>query len=255
MTNFFQGIFDNLNKIAATASGNIGFLLISIGIVALLIFTAYAAELWISKKTAAPLRQEKLKVKRMALIGILSAVAILLMLFKFPLWFAPGFYTMDFSEIPVVLGAFALGPVAGLTIEFIKILLNLLINGTSSAFVGEFANFLMGSAFVIPAASIYFYRKTKKRALIGLITGTLLSTSAAAVLNAYVLLPKYVELMHKDLSFFIDMGTEKNAAISNLSTFIFFAVIPFNLLKYALVSLIVALIYKYISRVIKEQQS
>lgn len=248
MSNFFE----SLRKLAATAYDNVGFLLISAAIVALLILAAYGAEFYIAKKTGIPRKNDKLKIKRMALIAMLAAISIILMLFKFPLWFVPSFYTLDLSEIPVIFGAFALGPVAGLLIEFIKILLNLLVNGTTTAFVGELANFLMGSAYVIPAAAIYFYRRTKKRALVSLLTGTVVATISSAFLNAYVLLPKYMQLMHKDLQYFIDKGAEKNAAIDSLFTFVFFGVVPFNLLKYAIVSLVIALVYKYISKLIKQ---
>ena len=243
---------ETLRKLAATASDNVGFLVISAAVVLLIILLTYGAEYLIEKKTGIPRKQDKLRVKRMALIAMLSAVSVVLMLFRFPLWFAPSFYKMDMSEIPVIIGAFALGPVAGILIEFIKILLNLLINGTDSAFVGEFANFLMGSVYIIPAASIYCYRKNRKRALVGLISGTLIASVTSAFLNAFLLLPKYVTLMNKDMAYFIQKGAEKSAAVSDLFTFAFFIVIPFNLIKYTLASLIVAIVYKFISKLIKE---
>ena len=91
-----------------------------------------------------------LSVRGITTIAMLSAIALVLMLFEIPLWFAPSFYEIDLSEVPVLIGAFALGPVAGIVIEFIKILLNLLINGTATVFVGEFANFLIGASLVVP---------------------------------------------------------------------------------------------------------
>ena len=96
-------------------------------------------------------------------MAMLSAISVILMLFEIPLWFAPSFYEIDFSEVPVLIGAFALGPLAGVVIELLKILLNLAINGTMTMFVGEFANFLIGIAFVVPAAIIYQRKKTKNR--------------------------------------------------------------------------------------------
>ena len=97
----------------------------------------------------------KNKVRMMAQIGMLSAIAVVLMLFEIPLPFAPSFYEIDFSEVPVLVGSFAMGPLAGAAIELVKILLNLAINGTTTAGVGEFANFLIGCAMVLPAAWIY----------------------------------------------------------------------------------------------------
>lgn len=94
-------------------------------------------------------------VRRMAQMGMLAAISVVLMLFEIPLPFAPAFYEIDFSEVPVMVGCFTMGPVAGAVIELLKILLNLAINGTDTAGVGEFANFLIGCSLVVPAAVIY----------------------------------------------------------------------------------------------------
>ena len=92
-------------------------------------------------------------VRRMAQMGMLAAISVVLMLFEIPLPFAPAFYEIDFSEVPVLVGSFAMGPLAGAGIEFLKILLNFAVNGTDTAGVGEFANFLIGCALVVPAAA------------------------------------------------------------------------------------------------------
>ena len=94
--------------------------------------------------------------------------------FEIPLPFAPAFYEIDFSEVPVLVGCFAMGPLAGAVIELIKIILNLAINGTMTAGVGEVANFLIGCSLVVPAGLIYRKMKTRKGAIIGMVTGTLL---------------------------------------------------------------------------------
>lgn len=245
---------ESLNKLAEVAKGNVGFLVICVTIVAAIILTAYGTELLIAKKTGTKRKNEKLKVRRMAIIAVLSAISVVLMLFKLPLWFVPSFYTLDFSELPVIIGAFTLGPVAGVVIESIKILLNLLIYGTQSVFVGELANFLIGCAFIVPASFLYFLRKSKKNAAIGLSAGTVITSILGGILNAYVLLPKYSELMGYPISAFIDMGKEKNQLISNMSTFVMFGVIPFNIIKFALVSVITILIYKKISHLLKAEQ-
>ncbi len=96
------------------------------------------------------------KTRILAQIGMLGAISVVLMLFEIPLPFAPAFYEIDFSEVPVLVGCFAMGPVAaGAAIELIKILLNFAINGTITAGVGELANFLLGCSFVVPARIIY----------------------------------------------------------------------------------------------------
>ncbi len=189
--------------------------------------------------------------KVMVQIAMLSAVAIVLMLFEFPLPFAPSFYKLDFSELPVVIGAFAIGPAAGVMIEAIKILLNFLVNGSTTAGVGEFANFLIGCAFVFPAALIYSRHKSKKNAAVGLAVGTVLMTVVGCFLNAYVLLPAYAAAFHWEISALIALGSAVNPAIQSLWGFILLAVAPFNLLKGILVSVITMLIYKKISLILK----
>ena len=88
-------------------------------------------------------------IRKVAIVGVFSAIAFVLMIFEFPLPFAPSFYKFDFSDIPALIGGFAAGPLVAVMIEFIKVLLNLLLQGTTSAFVGEIANFVVGAAFVL----------------------------------------------------------------------------------------------------------
>ena len=190
-------------------------------------------------------------IRSLTVIGVLSAIAIVLMLFDIPLGFLPSFYKIDFSEVPVLIGSFALGPVAGVMIEFIKILLNLLINGTDTAGIGELANFFIGCYIVVPASIIYSRKKTKKGAVLGLIIGTLLLTIVGSLLNAYVLLPAYGAAFHMPIDRLIAMGTAINPSINSMSTFILLAVVPFNLLKGVLVSIITILLYKKLSPIIK----
>ena len=131
------------------------------------------------------------KVRTMAQVGMLSAIAVVLMLFEIPLPFAPAFYEIDFSEVPVLVGCFAMGPAAGVAIEFLKILLNFAINGTATAGVGEIANFLIGCSLVVPAALIYKFKKTRTGAIVGMAAGTVFMTAVGCLLNAFVLLPTY----------------------------------------------------------------
>ncbi len=191
------------------------------------------------------------RTRNMVSISMLGAVAVVLMLFEFPLPFLPPFYKIDASELPVIIGAFAMGPLAGVAIELIKILLNLLFDGTTTVFVGEFANFLIGCAYVVPAAFVYYLRKSKKRAVLGLILGTLTCTVAGCLLNAFLLLPAYSKAFHMEIDALIAMGTEVNRAVDSMLTFVLFATAPLNLLKCGIVSVITMLIYKPISRILK----
>ena len=194
--------------------------------------------------------KQKMRVRTIVQTGMLGAIAVVLMLFEIPLPFAPSFYETDFSEVPVLVGSFAMGPLAGAAIELVKILLNLLINGTTTAGVGEFANFLIGCSLVVPAGVIYRRNKTRKGAIIGMAAGTACMTLLGCALNAYLLLPAYSAAFQLPLDALVAMGTAVNGNITDLLTFVAFAVAPFNLLKGVLVSLIVFLIYKKISPVL-----
>ncbi|MGN0335718.1 MAG: ECF transporter S component [Lachnospiraceae bacterium] len=190
--------------------------------------------------------------RKLVEIAMLGAVSAILMFFEFPLPFiAPSFYEMDLSEVPVLIGAFALGPAAGATIELLKVLLKLLIKGTTTAFVGDLANFLVGCAFVMPAALIYKYKKSKKNALIGMAAGTVIMAAVGCFINAYILLPTYAAAFGMPIEAFIEMGTAINANITNIFTFVILAVAPFNLIKGLVISLITLFIYKYISPILK----
>ena len=199
------------------------------------------------EKTAA-----KSKIRNMALIAMMGAIATVLMLFEVPLPFlAPPFYELDFSEVPVLIGAFAIGPVAGMLIELIKILLNLILNGTITAGVGEFGNFLIGCSFLLPASIIYHRKKDKKHALIGMAVGTVFMAVVGCFINAYLLLPAYSAGLGMPMETIIGMGTAINPAITNIMTFVVLAVAPFNLLKGVVVSVLTFLLYKRISGLIK----
>ena len=190
-------------------------------------------------------------VRTIVQAGMLGAIAVVLMLFEIPLPFAPSFYEIDFSEVPVMIGTFAIGPVAGAAIELVKILLNFIINGTTTAGVGEVANFLIGCALVVPAGIIYRRKRTRTGAIIGMAVGTVFMTLIGCLLNAYVLLPVYAIAFQMPIDALVAMGTAVNGSIDSLFTFVAFAVAPFNLLKGVLVSLIVFLIYKKISPVFR----
>lgn len=194
--------------------------------------------------------KSRMRIRTIAQVGMLAAIAVVLMLFEIPLPFAPSFYEIDFSEVPVLIGCFAMGPVAGAAIEFIKIMLNFAINGTMTAGVGELANFLIGCSLVVPAGIVYRKMKTRKGAIIGMVSGTIFMTLVGCVLNAYLLLPAYGAAFQMPIESLVQMGTAINSNITDLATFVLFAVAPFNLLKGVLVSLIVFLVYKKISPVL-----
>ena len=231
-----------MKEFLQTAQENITFLLTCLAIFAVLILAAWLAERVL--KTPSRLNT----ARTVSYIAMFSAIAAVLMLIEIPLFFAPSFYEIDLSEIPILICTFYLGPVAGVVCEFLKILLKLIIKGTSTAFVGDFANFFVGCSLVLPASIIYHAKKTRRMAIIGLITGTAIMTVFGSFFNAVYMLPKFSQLFGLPMDGIIGMGTAVNSAITSVSTLVLFAVVPFNLLKGALVSFLTLLLYKRVER-------
>ena len=205
---------------------------------------------WLSGLTERKLQiRQVTAARRVSIIGICAAIATVLHILDFPLLFiAPDFYKLDFSELPVMLCGFYLGPSATVACEGIKILLKLLLKGTSTAFVGDFANFAVGCSLVLPAAIIYHLGKRKKSAVFGLITGTLVMTVFGSAFNAIYLLPKFSELFGLSLDTIISMGAAIHPAVADLPTFVVLCVAPLNLLKGAAISVLTLLLYKRVAR-------
>ncbi len=197
------------------------------------------------------MKDKKLTTRNMAVIAILGAIAGLLMLVEIPLTFvAPNFYKLDVSEVPVMIGTFALGSWAGILIELVKLLVKFVIKGSSTGGVGELANFLIGCAMVIPAGIIYQLKKTKKRAMIGMGAGTVTMAAAGVVMNALVLLPFYAKLM--PLEQIIAAGAKIFPQVDSVWSFALWCVAPFNLIKGVVIFVLTMLLYKRVSRLIKE---
>lgn len=226
-----------------------------LGIVTLIFLLAYVAEKWLQKRQG---RKEKVfNTRKVAMMGMFSAMATILMILEIPVFFTPGFYKLDFSELPALIGGFAFGPVTGVMIEFCKILLKLMTKGTSTAMVGELANFVVGCSFILPATFLYWLKKSKKSAIFSSIVGTLVMTIVGSWLNGLYLLPTFANMFGMSLMPVADgpsivaMGTAVNPGIKDVTTLVLFAVVPLNLLKGALVSVITIFIYKKLSPILK----
>lgn len=195
---------------------------------------------------------EKRKVspaRKVSIIGICAAIAAVLHMLDFPLLFlAPEFYKLDLSELPVMLCGFYLGPTATVVCEAIKIILKLLLKGTTTAFVGDFANFAVGCSLVLPATFIYHIKKTKGFAIAGLAVGTVVLTVFGSAFNAIYLLPKFAQLYGIELKHIVQMGTAINAGITSVSSFVLLAVAPLNLIKGLSISVLTMLLYKRVAR-------
>ena len=187
--------------------------------------------------------------RRICIIAICGAIAAVLHMLDFPLLFlAPEFYKLDFSELAVMLCGFYLGPSAAVFCEVVKILLKLLLKGTSTAYVGDFANFVVGCSLVLPAVIIYHTKKSRNSALIGCAVGTLVLTIIGSLFNAVYLLPKFSQLYGIPMDAIIGLGTMINGGITNVTSFVTLAVAPLNLIKGAMISILTVLLYKKVAR-------
>lgn len=222
---------------------NFVFVLCCAGIIAALTVVSKIAEHFL------PATRRTSKARWMCIVAICGAIASVLHMLDFPLLFlAPEFYKLDFSELPVMLCGFYLGPTAAVACEAVKIILKLLLKGTSTAFVGDFANFAVGCSLVLPAVIVYHTKKTRASALWGLVTGTLFLTIFGSMFNAIYLLPKFSQLFGLPLDAIIGMGSKINAGITSLQSFVLLAVAPLNLIKGVAISVLTLLLYKKVAR-------
>jgi len=222
---------------------NFLFLLCCGGIVAGLTILAHIAEHFL------PATRRISKTRRLCTVAICGAIATVLHMLDFPLLFlAPEFYKLDFSELPVMLCGFYLGPSSAVVCEAVKIVLKLLLKGTSTAFVGDFANFVIGCSLVLPAAIVYHTKKSRLSAIGGLLLGTAVLTVFGSMFNAIYLLPKFSQLYGLPLDAIVGMGSKINGSIHSLQTFVLLAVAPLNLIKGVAISVLTLLLYKKVAR-------
>ena len=232
-----------MNSFLQDVSNNLSFVLIC---AAIIVAIGVAARL--TERLLPQIRQVT-PARRVSIIGICAALATVLHILDFPLPFlAPTFYKLDFSEVPVLLAGFFLGPSATVACEGIKILLKLLLKGTSTAFVGDLANFVVGCSFVLPASIWYHLHKSRHSAVIGLILGTVCMSVFGTAFNAVYLLPKFAQLYGMPLDAILAMGTAIHPGVNSVTTFVVLCVAPLNIVKGAVVSLLTLLLYKRIAR-------
>lgn len=228
---------------------NVTFVMEFLGLVAALVILAVIAEKLINKRNGS--EGKILTTRKVAMVGMFSAIAGILMILELPMPFAPSFYKIDASELPVLICGFAFGPVAGVLTEFVKIIIKLFLKPTSTAFVGELANFCVGCSMILPATIIYHARKKKTTAVIGCTVGTIVMTIFGTLFNAVYLLPTFAVMFGMPLDALIGMGTALNANVTDVFTFVAFCVAPLNLIKGAAVSVLTFVLYKPLSPILK----
>lgn len=181
--------------------------------------------------------------------GILTAVAVALMYLEFNIPLMPAFLKFDFSEIAVLLASFSMGPLTGILVELLKNLLHLPVTQTGG--VGELANFIVGSSFVGTAGLIYRFMKSRKGAYLGMGAGIVVMTVIASLMNYFVMIPFYINLFGIDMQTIVGWCTAVgNKLVVDLPTLIVFVFVPFNLFKGIVVSAIVGLVYKRLSKLL-----
>lgn len=185
---------------------------------------------------------------RISVIAIFSALSgVLYALIRIPLGIFASWLELNFSDIPALIGSFALGPVSGALIVFFKILIKLIISSSSTVFVGELADLLVGLAFVVPAGIIYKRRRTLKGAIIAMAIGSAASIIMAMIANRLILIPFYINVMGWGMDMLVGMlsGLYPSITADNFYLFYIFAsVLPFNALRCLIACLATALLYK-----------
>lgn len=182
-------------------------------------------------------KQGLFETSAMVKIGMLSGLGMVLMLLNFPLPIFPTFLKIDFSDAPALVGTFYMGPAAGVLIQLLKNILKVIVENNTGG-VGELANFLVGTAYVIPLGLIYQKRKDYSGVLWGSILSVLAMTTVAGILNYYVFIPAFAWVMGVEISDFVSLAARANSAIVDFRTMIFFGIMPFNLVKGTLVSFV-----------------
>lgn len=192
-----------------------------------------------------------MKIKKIAIIALFTAISSVLMYFDFPLPIAPSFMKMDLSELPVIIGAFLLGPIDCIIIAVLKILIKLSLKGTSTFFVGELANLIGSISYALPSSIIYAKLKTKKRAIVGLTIGTILASIICTLSNAIFIFPIYMNALNWTNEKIIAMCKALIPFIDSMSKVYLYSILPFNLIKFAITSIITYIFYKKISYFVK----
>lgn len=179
-------------------------------------------------------KSQKVRIKKMVTVGMLSGIAYLLMWLSFPLPLLPPYLSVDFSDVPALLAAILFGPVAGITVEAIKNLLHYMVQGSMTGVpVGQLANFTAGVLFILPTYYIFKKIRTTKGLGLGLVVGTASMAVMMSVLNYYVFLPAF--------AFFLNYEVESSSVVIKS---IVYGILPFNIIKGLIVTFLFLLLYK-----------
>ncbi|MGL4570085.1 MAG: ECF transporter S component [Clostridium sp.] len=169
-------------------------------------------------------------LNKMVKISLLAGIAVVLMFMELPFPAFP-WLKIDLSDVPALMGGFAFGPLAGVLIEFLKVMLNMLLLGTQTGGVGELANFIIGASLIFPATFIYWRKKSKKSAIVGMVVGIIVMSVIGVLANVYILLPLYgMQMSPAELMRYVTVG-----------------LVPFNAVKGIIASGLTYILYKKVS--------
>ena len=226
------------------------FLLELVIVIAVVLLLAYIAEVIIKKVNKDT--ERILTTRKIAVIGRFSAVAGILMVLEIPLPGIPSTHKFELGDLAGLLCGFAYGPVAGVLVAMLKVVIKLMFRPTGTAFVGEMANFLIGSSLILPATIIYWTKKTKKGAVIACVIGGISMTLFGSLLNWLYIFPTFLKMFcGGDMEKLVAMGSVVNPLIKNIPTFVLFTAVPINLLKSIAVGVLTMLLYKPLRPVFK----
>lgn len=245
------GKANNFAKFGKAVADNVGFFMVVVGTAVGLVVLSLLLERIAYKMNGQ--KRVKMNTLTIAVCGMLSAIAAVLMWFEFPVFFAPvTMYKMDFSDIPAIIAGMTFGPVSGVVVEFVKIILKaLILKPTSTAFVGEYANFVVGCALVVPASFIFQCRRNIKGMLFGGIAGVLVMTTFGTAMNAIYFIPKFAAMFGAPVEEIVKAGKEIWPSIDSLTKFVFYCVAPLNLLKGSVAIALVVAAYRPIMSAIR----
>jgi len=196
-------------------------------------------------------KNQRNKLKVLTVSAMFAAVATVLMFFEMPLPLMPPFLKIDLSSIPILIGSFILGPASAIGMAAVKAFIHVLTTKTGG--VGELADLLMTSSFAFTAAAVYRRRHTRRGAAIGCAAGTLALVVMGVIANRFLLIPFYAKIMPLEAIF--SACAAVNPRITGMGSYLLYGVVPFNIIKGAVISLITFPIYKRLSRQIRKFMS
>ena len=203
---------------------------------------------FMSELTKDSVTRSRAMVRKIAVTAVFTAMAVVLMYLEISIPLMPPFLKFDFSELPVLVGSFSLGPVYGIIIELLKNLIHLPATGTSG--IGELSNFITGSIYVFTAGAFYERHRTRKGAIASMLIATLVLAGFAVPFNYFFTLPLYGSVAGFPIEAILGMSAAVNPMITDKTSLVLWAFLPFNLFKGLVIGFITFWVYKPISKLI-----